>query len=55
MAALTTTIVAGEVLMQDRQLLSLDEDAIMAHARELAPKVWARYSDVISQNRYTMR
>jgi putative selenium metabolism protein SsnA len=39
----TTTIVAGKVLMQDGQLLTLDEQAIAAKARELAPKVWERY------------
>ncbi len=39
----TTTIVAGKVLMKDRKLLTLDEDEIAAHARELAPKVWNRY------------
>lgn len=40
----TTTIVAGRVLMRDRQLLTLDEDAITAKAMELAPTVWKRYS-----------
>jgi len=39
----TSTIVAGEVLMHNRQLLTLDEEAITAHARELAPQVWERY------------
>ena len=39
----TTTIVAGQVLMRDRQLLTLDEEAITARARELAPGVWERY------------
>lgn len=39
----TTTIAAGKVLMRDRQLLTLDEEAITAHARELAPAVWERY------------
>ena len=39
----TTTIVDGKVLMQDRHMLSLDEEAITAHARELAPGVWERY------------
>ncbi len=39
----TTTMVAGKVLMKDRQLLTMDEEAITAHARELAIKVWARY------------
>jgi cytosine/adenosine deaminase-related metal-dependent hydrolase len=38
-----TTIAAGQVLMQDRKLLTLDERAIAAEARALAPTVWARY------------
>ena len=40
---ITTTIVDGKVLMRDRELLTLDEEAITAHARELAPAVWERY------------
>ena len=40
----TTTIVAGQVLMQDRQLLTLDEQAIHARARQLSPAVWERYN-----------
>ncbi len=39
----TTTIAAGKVLMRDRKLLALDEAAITARARELAPQIWARY------------
>jgi cytosine/adenosine deaminase-related metal-dependent hydrolase len=39
----TTTIVAGKVLMQDRQLLTLDEAAITARSRELAAEVWQRF------------
>ena len=39
----TTTIVAGKILMRDRRLLTLDEDAITSHARALAPRVWERY------------
>jgi cytosine/adenosine deaminase-related metal-dependent hydrolase len=39
----TTTIVAGRVLMKDRELLTLDEKEIGAKAREIAPKVWDRY------------
>jgi cytosine/adenosine deaminase-related metal-dependent hydrolase len=39
----TTTIVAGKVLMHDRQLLHLDEVEITTKARELAPQVWKRY------------
>ena len=37
-----TTIVGGQVLMRHRQLLTLDEAAIMARARELAGKLWQR-------------
>jgi putative selenium metabolism protein SsnA len=37
-----TTIVAGRVLMRHRELLTLDEAAIMARARELAGKLWRR-------------
>jgi putative selenium metabolism protein SsnA len=40
----TTTIVAGQVLMRDRQLQTLDEEAVMARALELAPGVWERYN-----------
>jgi len=39
----TTTIVAGELLMRDREILTLDEAKISAEARALAPDVWARY------------
>lgn len=38
-----TTIVDGQILMRDRQLLTLDEQTIMAEARELAPALWQRY------------
>lgn len=41
----TTTIVAGKVLMQDRKLTTLDEAQIAARARELSAKVWKRYED----------
>lgn len=44
---ITTTIVAGEVLMRDRQLTTLDEEAITARARELAPEVWSRYENYV--------
>jgi putative selenium metabolism protein SsnA len=40
----TTTIVAGKALMQDRQLLTLDEGEIAAKARQAAPAVWERYN-----------
>lgn len=40
---ITTTIVAGKVLMRDRQLQTLDEAEIAAEAADLAPAVWERY------------
>ncbi len=43
----TTTIVAGRVLMRDRKPLTLDEEAIAAEARELAPGVWERYAEFV--------
>jgi len=39
----TTTIVAGKLLMRDRKLVTLDEAEIAARAQELAPKVWRRF------------
>lgn len=39
----TTTIVAGKILMKDRKLLTLDEEDISATARLQAPAVWERY------------
>ncbi|MFQ6102071.1 MAG: putative aminohydrolase SsnA [Anaerolineae bacterium] len=38
----TATVCAGGVLMRDRQLLTLDEEAITARSRELAAQVWRR-------------
>jgi len=42
----TTTICAGRLLMKDRQLLTLDEEAIAANAREVAGKVWRRFAEI---------
>ena len=42
----TTTIVGGKILMQDRQLLTLDEAEITARSRELAQKVWQRFEKI---------
>ena len=44
-AMVTTTIVAGKVLMRDRELTTLDEEEILARARELSKKVWRRYEE----------
>lgn len=39
----TTTMVAGKLLMHNRELLTLDEAEITARSRELAAGVWQRY------------
>lgn len=39
---ITSTVCAGEVLMRDRKLLTLDEEAITARSRELAAAAWRR-------------
>jgi putative selenium metabolism protein SsnA len=41
-SAITTTISAGKVLMKNRVVLALDEEAIVARSRELAAKIWER-------------
>lgn len=45
----TTTIVAGKVLMKDRELLTMDEKEIGVKAREIAPKVWERYQREVAK------
>lgn len=45
-AHVTHTICAGKLLMKDRQLLTLDEEAIAARAREAAKKVWKRVQEL---------
>jgi putative selenium metabolism protein SsnA len=45
----TTTIVAGRVLMRDRELLTLDDEAIAAAAHAYAPTVWERYERFAQQ------
>jgi putative selenium metabolism protein SsnA len=42
-SAVTSTMVAGKWLMRDRKLLTLDEAAIAARARELSTETWKRY------------
>ncbi len=39
----THTICGGRLLMRDRELLILDEEAIAAQAREVALRVWERF------------
>lgn len=38
-----TTIASGQILMLDRELLTLNEAEIARQAREIAPQVWERY------------
>jgi putative selenium metabolism protein SsnA len=46
----TTTICAGKALMVDRELKTMDEAAITAQARALAPKVWQRYEEIAKRS-----
>ncbi len=39
---ITSTVCAGRVLMRDRELLTLNEEAITARSRELAAEAWSR-------------
>jgi putative selenium metabolism protein SsnA len=39
----STTIVAGRILMKERELLTLDEEKIAREARAVAPRIWASY------------
>jgi putative selenium metabolism protein SsnA len=41
--AVTATMCAGQWLMRDRKLLTLNEEAIAARARELSATTWERY------------
>jgi len=38
-----STIVQGEVLMRNRELLTMDEEAIAARSREVAEQTWERF------------
>jgi len=41
-ATVDTTVCAGEILMKNKQILSLDEERVATRCRELAPKMWER-------------
>ncbi|NLV57468.1 MAG: putative aminohydrolase SsnA [Clostridiales bacterium] len=38
----TTTVIAGEVKMKDRQLIGIDKEQVLAHCREQAQSLWNR-------------
>lgn len=40
-----STICHGQILMKDRELLTLDEAAITAHSRTMAQQTWERFRD----------
>jgi putative selenium metabolism protein SsnA len=44
---ITTTIVNGKTLMQDRVLVGIDEERIKARSRELASSFWKRFADLV--------
>jgi cytosine/adenosine deaminase-related metal-dependent hydrolase len=44
----TSTMVDGQFLMRDRQLLTLNEAEITARSRELATEVWKRFEEISS-------
>ena len=41
-ATVDTTVCRGKILMQDKRILSMDEERIAARSRELAPQMWQR-------------
>ena len=45
-ATVDTTVCKGKILMQGKQILSMDEAQIAARSRELAPKMWKRLNEL---------
>jgi putative selenium metabolism protein SsnA len=45
-AVVDTTVCRGIILMQGKKILSMDEDKLAAHSRELAPKMWKRLQEL---------
>ena len=41
-ATVDTTVCRGEILMKNKEILSLDEERLAARSRELAPELWKR-------------
>ena len=45
-ATVDTTVCKGRILMQNKKILSLDEERIAARSRELAPQMWQRLAEL---------
>jgi putative selenium metabolism protein SsnA len=45
-ATVDTTVCRGKILMQGKQILSMDEERLAARSRELAPKMWKRLQEL---------
>jgi cytosine/adenosine deaminase-related metal-dependent hydrolase len=45
-ATVDTTVCKGKILMQGKQILSMDEERVAARSRELAPKMWKRLQEL---------
>jgi putative selenium metabolism protein SsnA len=46
---ITSTMVAGEFLMKDKELLTLDEEKIAREAQALALEIWKRYESYVGK------
>jgi putative selenium metabolism protein SsnA len=46
---ITSTMVGGEFLMKERELLTLDEEKITSEAKALAPEIWKRYESFVGR------
>jgi putative selenium metabolism protein SsnA len=45
-ATVDTTVCKGKILMKGKKILSIDEECIAAHSRELAPQMWKRLQEL---------
>jgi putative selenium metabolism protein SsnA len=45
-AVVDTTVCRGKILMQGKQIISMDEARLAARSRELAPKMWQRLQEL---------
>jgi cytosine/adenosine deaminase-related metal-dependent hydrolase len=45
-AVVDTTVCRGKILMRGKKIVSMDEERLAAHSRELAPKMWKRLQEL---------